>query len=111
LVRARETATILQDAGLASHVEEFAALAPDGNIATWLGWLEQRWQQEARDKSLALVGHQPDLGNWAETFVWGEAQEKLVLKKAGIIGINIPDTQSPIGQSELFLLSSPKWLA
>ncbi len=110
LVRARETATILQDAGLASQVEEFSALAPDGNIAIWISWLEQRWQQEARDKSLALVGHQPDLGNWAETLVWGEAKEKLVLKKAGIIGIKIPDTQFPIGQSELFLLSSPKWL-
>jgi len=59
---------------------------------------------------LALVGHQPDLGNWAETLVWGYAKEKLVLKKAGVIGINIPDTGSPIGKSELFLLTSPKWV-
>ena len=109
LVRARETATILQDAGLASQVEELAALAPGGDIHVWIGWLEQRRQKDATDKFLALVGHQPDLGNWAETLVWGDAKEKLVLKKAGVIGINILDTQSPIGQSELFLLSSPKW--
>lgn len=110
LVRAKETAVILQKAGLASNVEEFTPLAPDGDIQAWVSWLKQRWQRDTSDKSLALVGHQPDLGNWAETLVWGNAQEKLILKKAGVIGIKIPDTQSPIAQSELFLLTSPKWL-
>lgn len=110
LVRARETAAILQDAGLASQVEEFTPLSPDGDIHAWVRWLEKRWQTAADDKCLALVGHQPDLGNWAETLVWGEAKEKLILKKAGVIGLNIPDSKSPIGHSELFLLTSPKWL-
>ena len=110
LVRAKETAAILQDAGLASKVEEFAALAPDGDIYTWVDWLEKCGKKAFSDKGLALVGHQPDLGNWAETLVWGNAQEKLILKKAGVIGIKVPDTQSPIAQSELFLLTSPKWL-
>jgi|ERR671933_92521 phosphohistidine phosphatase len=110
LVRARETAAILQDAGLASKVEEFTALTPDGDIYAWVSWLEERSHRAISDKCLALVGHQPNLGNWAETLVWGYAKEKLVLKKAGVIGINIPDTGSPIGQSELFLLTSPKWL-
>lgn len=109
LLRAKETAVILQKAGLASNVEEFTPLAPDGDIEAWVSWLKQRWQTDTSDKSLALVGHQPDLGNWAETLVWGEAQKKLILKKAGVIGIKIPDTQSPIGQSELFLLTSPRW--
>jgi len=40
LVRARETAAILQDAGLASNVEEFIALTPDGDIYAWISWLE-----------------------------------------------------------------------
>jgi phosphohistidine phosphatase len=110
LVRAKETATILKEAGLASQVEEFVALAPDGDIHAWINWLEKRWQTTPGDKCLALVGHQPDLGNWAETLVWGKARDKLILKKAGVIGLNIPDTKSPIGQSELFLLLSPKWL-
>lgn len=109
LLRAKETAVILQKAGLASNVEEFTPLAPDGDIEAWVSWLKQRCQTDTSDKSLALVGHQPDLGNWAETLVWGEAQEKLILKKAGVIGIKIPDTQSPIDQSELFLLTSPRW--
>jgi phosphohistidine phosphatase len=110
LVRAKETATILKEAGLASQVEEFAALAPDGDIKAWVDWLEKRRQRVSGDKCLALVGHQPDLGNWAETLVWGEARNKLLLKKAGAIGLKSPDNKPPIGQSELFLLLSPKWL-
>jgi phosphohistidine phosphatase len=110
LVRARETAAILQDAGLSSQVEEFSNLAPDGEINAWVSWLEERYQATTANQCLALVGHQPDLGNWAETLVWGNAQEKLVLKKAGVIGLNVPEIKKPVGHSELFLLTSPKWL-
>lgn len=109
LVRAQETANILQDTGLSSQLEEFSPLAPDGNILEWVSWLKER-QQSTKDKSLALVGHQPDLGNWAEILIWGKAQEKLVLKKAGIIGLQVPETGTPLNQSQLFLLISPKWL-
>ena len=109
LIRARETAAILKDIGLSSQVEEFASLSPDGDISTWINWLEE-WRQNTTIKgNLALVGHQPDLGNWAETLVWGEAKEKLVLKKAGVIGLTLPETGTPIGESQLFLLTSPKW--
>ncbi|NEP00680.1 MAG: phosphohistidine phosphatase SixA [Symploca sp. SIO2E9] len=110
LVRAKQTAAILQEANLGAKVQEFASLAPKGEIFDWLNWLESQRQINYRDKCLALVGHQPDLGNWAETLVWGKAQEKLMLKKAGVIGIEMPVTKTPIGQSELFLLVSPKWL-
>lgn len=109
LLRAQETATILQDIGLSSQVEECPALAPDGDIQAWVNWLKEQ-KSAKNDKSLALVGHQPDLGNWAEILIWGKAQEKLVLKKAGIIGLSLPDIETPINQSELFLLTSPKWL-
>jgi len=57
-----------------------------------------------------LVGHQPNLGNWAEMLVWGTIKNKIIVKKAGIIGLSIPDQEMPIGNSELFLLTSPKWL-
>ncbi|HBB31912.1 MAG TPA: phosphohistidine phosphatase SixA [Cyanobacteria bacterium UBA8803] len=110
LLRARETATILQDSDLGSQVEVLASLAPKGNIHTWVTWLEEQRQKNAAHQCLALVGHQPDLANWAETLVWGEARAKLVLKKAGVIGLNIPDTGTPVGRSQLFLLTSPKWL-
>ena len=110
LVRARETAAILKNIGLSNQVEEFPSLAPDGDIYVWVNWLELRRQNNTVENSVALVGHQPDLGNWAETLVWGKSQEKLVLKKAGVIGIQIPETKTPLSQSELFLLTSPKWL-
>jgi len=110
LVRARETALILRDAGLGSQVEEFATLAPEGDFQEWVNWFEQQWSQTNGEGSLALVGHQPDLGKWAQTLVWGQAQEKLILKKAGVIGLKIPQSGKIVGQSELFLLISPKWL-
>lgn len=110
LVRARETAAILQEVGLGEQLDEFPSLAPDGDINTWVNWLDQWRQNRDRENCLALVGHQPDLGNWAEQLVWGEVQEKLVLKKAGVIGLNLKETGVPLGQSELFLLTSPKWL-
>lgn len=110
LVRAKQTAVILQGAGLSSQIEEFPALAPDGDIHAWVQWLEKWQQQNSESQSIALVGHQPDLGNWAEILVWGKAQEKLVLKKAGVIGLTLPQPGTPIGQSLMFLLLSPKWL-
>lgn len=110
LVRTRETAVILEEAGLSAQVEDFEPLAPDGDIQTWANWLEQWRRNSSKQSCLALVGHQPDLGNWSEHLLWGNAQEKIVLKKAGVIGLTLPDTGTPIGQSALFLLISPKWL-
>lgn len=110
LVRARQTAAILQEAGLAAEVQEFPALAPDGDIQTWVSWFEEWRQGASGEGTVALIGHQPDLANWAEILVWGQTREKLVLKKAGAIGLTLPNTGSPIGRSSLFLLTSPKWL-
>lgn len=107
LVRATQTAEILREVGLTKTLETFSALAPAGDIQDWLKW----WQNSQKEMSrIALVGHQPDLGNWAELLIWGNIQEKLVVKKAGIIGLNCPQEESPFGKSELFLLTSPKWL-
>jgi phosphohistidine phosphatase len=55
------------------------------------------------------VGHEPSLGEWAECLVWGEARGRLRLKKAGVIGINVP-LDDPIGNSELFWLVPPRVL-
>ncbi|MBW4650724.1 MAG: phosphohistidine phosphatase SixA [Kastovskya adunca ATA6-11-RM4] len=111
LVRSRQTAAILKAANLSSHMQEFPPLAPEGNIQDWISWLEtQRRQDASKVQCLALVGHQPNLANWAETLVWGQIKEKLELKKAGVIGLHLPDSGMPIAKSELFLLTSPKWL-
>lgn len=106
LVRARQTAEILKSEGLSSKLEEFSALAPLGKFEYWLTWLDS-WQ---RGTSLALVGHQPDLSQWAERLIWGEARQVLELKKAGIIGITLPRRGSPVGNSHLFWLTAPRLL-
>jgi phosphohistidine phosphatase len=109
LVRSRQTAEILQQVGMSDRVEEFAPLAPNGDLQAWVSWcLEHRYNES--ESRIALVGHQPDLGKWAEILVWGITQEKLIVKKAGLIGLKLPPKETPIGNSELFLLTSPKWL-
>lgn len=108
LARARQTADILQSAKLAPRLEESKYLAPGGDLNAWLSWL-QLWRQSGGD-CLAMVGHEPDLSEWAEQLVWGDIRHRLVLKKAGIIGITLPDEGSAIGQSQLFWLTPPRFL-
>ncbi|MBD2387509.1 phosphohistidine phosphatase SixA [Cylindrospermum sp. FACHB-282] len=109
LVRAQQTAEILITAGLSSQIEESSHLKPEGNINNWLAeWLEPR--KYPQKTQLALVGHEPNLSNWAEILLWGEAKERLVLKKAGMIGIKLPEIGSPWGRSQMFWLTPPKYL-
>ncbi len=108
LVRSHQTAEIFTQMQLSSQLQVSTELAPNGNIDSWLNWLEQ--QNYPPTSKLALIGHQPDLGAWASMLVWGEAKEALILKKAGIIGLNLPTMRSPIGQSQMFLLTPPKFL-
>lgn len=108
LVRAYQTAEILQNIGLCADLEYFSPLKPDGNIQEWLEWLQENGNSQL--DNLAMVGHQPDLGNWAEILVWGTIKEQIIVKKAGMIGLSLPLDRTPIGNSSLFLLTSPKWM-
>ena len=108
LVRAFQTAEILLKAGLSSTLDTFTPLEPGGNIKDWLQWLQEMRSQNSLNQ-LALVGHQPDLGNWAEMLVWGSIRNQVIVKKAGIVGLRLPDSKEIVGHSELFLLTSPKW--
>ncbi len=107
LLRARQTADILQAVGLARQVQAFPALAPGGDLQALLDWLAA---QERTCDPLAVIGHQPDLGRWATQLVWGTPDDRLTVKKAGTIGVELPTTGSPVGRSDLFLLTAPKWL-
>ena len=109
LVRARQTTEIFLANGLVSQMEECIHLAPDGDIHNWVvNWLEPR--KYSPQTQLALVGHEPDLGYWAEILVWGQAKAGLVLKKAGMIGLKLPEEGSPLGRSQMFWLTPPKYL-
>jgi phosphohistidine phosphatase len=103
LLRARQTASILQAEGLADATELVDWLAPAGNFASGLAWLKN----SQRSNSVAFVGHEPDLTQWAEVLLWEESRQVLILKKAGIIGLLLPEVTPPVGNSLLFWLSAP----
>jgi phosphohistidine phosphatase len=105
LVRAQQTAEILKAAGLSQQLQVSDFLAPGGDFEAWFSWFED-WQNSDR-QGLAIVGHEPDLGEWAERLVWGEVRHQLVVKKAGIIGLNVP-LDDPLGNSQLFWLAPPR---
>jgi len=109
LVRSQQTAEILISTGLSSQLEECSYLAPEGSIQDWIvEWLmPKNYPSSTR---LGLVGHEPCLSNWAELLVWGEAKDSLVLKKAGIIGIETPLNGSLVGRCQMFWLTPPRYL-
>ncbi len=112
LTRAQQTADILHAAGLSSPAQEFSPLQPDGQISDWLTWLkaQQAASSPMNDLRVALVGHEPDLSQWAQQLVTGSDRHQWILKKAGIIGLQIPDANHAMGQSQLFWLSPPRFL-
>ena len=116
LVRAYETAEILVFQGLAPYYTRHDALAPEGHLSTWLPWLEA-WQAQHPQGSLALVGHEPDLTQWAQRLVSGawargpeSPPETWQLKKAGVIGLHLPAAATALGGSTLFWLTPPRLL-
>jgi phosphohistidine phosphatase len=109
LVRAQQTSQILLEAGLAPSLETAAALAPSGELSTWLPWLAQ-WQMAHPISRLALVGHEPNLSDWAQQLVSGRQGDRWILKKAGVIGVQVPAAQAAIAHGELFWLAPPRLL-
>jgi phosphohistidine phosphatase len=108
LVRARQTAEILLKANLSTQLTVVDTLAPMGSFSEWLEWFKT-WQKE-RSGVLALVGHEPDLSQWAELLILGDVQGVIQIKKAGIVGIEIPDNIDPLGNSILFWLTPPRFV-
>jgi phosphohistidine phosphatase len=107
LVRARQTAEILIDAGLGHQLQESIDLA-SGDLDSWLTWLKS-WEP-GNLRRLALVGHEPSLSEWAESLIFGRSVGVFQLKKAGIIGLSLPDQIDPVGQSTVFWLTPPRFL-
>ena len=116
LVRARQTAEILIDRQIGARLEVANDLKPMGSLPQWL----HNWNATDRDRisTLALVGHEPNLSQWAELWIFGEVYNRLILKKGGIIGLKFPDTSAAapvgnelaIGTAQLSCLISPKYL-
>ncbi len=109
LVRAHQTAEILIDNQLGSQLELSSDLKPSGNLPSWL----TAWNARSFDTAIstvALVGHEPNLSEWAELLVFGKVCHKLMLKKGGIIGLKCTNSRIEIGTAQLHCLIPPKYL-
>lgn len=112
LVRAQQTAVILHQAALGPTPEICDALQPGGNLGDWLPRLTLAQGAEAENVAIAVVGHEPDLSQWAQQLVGGgnrRAEDAWILKKGGIIGLQVP-TENAMGRSQLFWLCPPRLL-
>jgi phosphohistidine phosphatase len=83
LTRATQTATIVADElGSQHEVEILDSLAPGASQIS----LIRRLNECGRGETILLVGHEPDLGSVAGTFLFGR-EGVLPLKKAGACAI------------------------
>lgn len=78
LVRARETADLVADI-LAPKldVEELDSLRPGGNFAEFMNWVEHQDAEE-----MLVVGHMPDIAEFAQRCLTGRVLFSMTFKKA-----------------------------
>ena len=107
LVRARQTAEIFIDKQLSPKIEISPELKPSGNLPAWLINWDAR-SIETNITNLALVGHEPNLSEWAELLIFGQVRHQLILKKGGIIGLKFTEDRIAIGTAQLWCLIPPK---
>src|SRR5574337_632389 len=92
LVRAYQTAVLLADElMLASQLKTVAALAPDGDFETMLAELAAH----ADLAGVALVGHEPYLGEFTSYILSGSRGWGISFKKGGVACVEIEDFRSP----------------
>ena len=82
LTRARQTADILAEAYPSARRTETRALKP-GETAEALAQFVARYVRSSTQDPVILVGHEPDLSQWAAWAVTGRTRPLFGLKKAG----------------------------
>ena len=105
LVRARETADIVSRCYDDIAVMELAPLAPGGSKEDVLAWL----RDQKPSATVALVGHEPDLGILASWLLSGGTESFLSLKKGAACLIEMTEKPTP-GSGRLEWLMSPATL-
>ncbi|MES3036913.1 MAG: histidine phosphatase family protein [Bdellovibrionota bacterium] len=105
-VRARETTQIIKRFYPKTPVLEAAELVPAAPPYAFLNWLHS---QSAKVKTIAVIGHEPCLGNFASYCLCGEGEAILTLKKSGAICLEIDALSSlGAGTAQLKWLITPK---
>jgi phosphohistidine phosphatase len=104
-VRARETAAILAEALGTRKPVECGELAAGETVSACFALLRKR-----KEETVALIGHQPNLGIFLATAVGGErARMKIDFKKGGVACLEFPRVIGP-GQATLKLMLTPRVL-
>jgi phosphohistidine phosphatase len=91
LVRATETAQIMSEHYDDIEVTKLPLLSPGNEPEALLAWL----REQRRDATVALVGHEPDLGIFASYLLTGRKESRLLLKKGASCLIDLPDPSGP----------------
>jgi phosphohistidine phosphatase len=106
LTRAEETATLLS-AGLKKRVpvETVEALAPGGKFAAIVEAVSRQARRHRR--RIALVGHEPDLGE--TTARWLGARGQVAFRKGAICALDV-DSATPAGPGTLQWFLPPRVL-
>jgi phosphohistidine phosphatase len=102
-VRAVATAEILAREFGSTSVERVSVLAPGGRRDDFLEWLRARGRSDA---TIAIVGHEPDLGELVAWLVTGEPSPFCGLKKGGAALVELAVPVTP-GRGALRWLVSP----
>jgi phosphohistidine phosphatase len=105
LVRARQTAEGVQRqfTGERLAIEVADELAPGGRVKRLAKYL-----RGLTAESVALVGHQPDLGEWTAWLI-GSKKAQIDLAKAGVALVSCPE-EIRRGGGTLVWLVTPDWL-
>lgn len=105
LIRARQTADVLHaELKCATPIEETTLLAPGGRPADLVSHLRTH-KKTAR---IALVGHEPDLGQLAAFLIGAKAP--LVFKKGGVCRIDF-EKFPPVPPGHLHWFALPRMLS
>jgi phosphohistidine phosphatase len=104
LKRAKDTALILmREWSSSSDVEEIDALAPGHTPAQTMAAVAE----EITGDRIALVGHEPDLGQFAAWLL--SAKQPLLFKKGGVARVDLESLSRP-REGQLIWLATPRLL-
>ena len=106
LIRAEQTADLLASAYPNAIRKTLPALAPDGSDSEVLSYLQQHANTSM---TIALVGHEPDLGELATWLVSGQVDNWMPLKKGAACLLEFLD-EVEAGKAELCWMLRPKQL-
>ena len=103
LLRARQTAEILsEELGQNTAVQTVKSLEPNGHFEELLG----RLSEQSRLRAVALVGHEPFLGEFTSFLIGGPRNLSIPFKKGGAACVEIDEFVAPLQGRLRWLLTS-----